>query len=146
MTTDPKSAGTTPPQPRQAQSPPGFTEELNPKPDHGEHSYRGCGKLKGRVALITGADSGIGRAVAIAFAREGADVVVSYLCEDQEARETAHWVEKSGRRAVTIAGDVADSTHCRELVNQALQSFGRLDILVNNAAFQATHQSIEEIT
>jgi NAD(P)-dependent dehydrogenase (short-subunit alcohol dehydrogenase family) len=111
---------------------------MSPRPDHGEHSYRGNGKLNGRVAMITGADSGIGRAVAIAFAREGADVVVSYLCEDQEARETAHWVEKAGRRAVTIAGDVADSAHCRELVNRALQAFGRLDILVNNAAFQAT--------
>ena len=135
-----------PPFAAQQQLRPGSTDKMTPRPDHGEHSYCGNGKLTGRVALITGADSGIGRAVAIAFAREGADVVVSYLCEDQEARETAHWVEKSERRAVTIAGDVADSTHCRELVNQALQSFGRLDILVNNAAFQATHQSIEEIT
>jgi NAD(P)-dependent dehydrogenase (short-subunit alcohol dehydrogenase family) len=119
---------------------------MTPRPDHGEHSYRGNSKLNGRVALITGADSGIGRAVAIAFAREGADVVVSYLCEDQEARETAHWVEKAGRRALTIAGDVANPTHCRGLVDRALQAFGRLDVLVNNAAFQATHGSIEEIT
>jgi NAD(P)-dependent dehydrogenase (short-subunit alcohol dehydrogenase family) len=119
---------------------------MMPRPDHGEHSYRGNGKLNGRVALITGADSGIGRAVAIAFAREGADVLVSCLCEDQEAQETAHWVEEAGRRALTIAGDVADPMHCRQLVNRALQAFGRLDILVNNAAFQATHESIEEIT
>jgi NAD(P)-dependent dehydrogenase (short-subunit alcohol dehydrogenase family) len=119
---------------------------MTPRPDHGEHSYRGNSKLNEQVALITGADSGIGRAVAIAFAREGADVVVSYLCEDQEARETAHWVEKAGRRALTIAGDVADQAHCRGLVDRALQAFGRLDVLVNNAAFQATHGSIEEIT
>jgi NAD(P)-dependent dehydrogenase (short-subunit alcohol dehydrogenase family) len=119
---------------------------MAPAPDHGEHSYHGSGKLAGRVALITGADSGIGRAVAIAFAREGADILVSYLCEDQEAQETAHWVEKAGRRALTIAGDVADPVYCRELIDRALQAFGRLDILINNAAFQATHESVEEIT
>ena len=99
MTTDPKTAGATPPLPRQQQEPPGFTEELDPQPDHGEHSYRGCGKLEGRAALITGADSGIGRAVAIAFAREGADVLISYLCEHDDAKETARWVEEAGRRA-----------------------------------------------
>lgn len=135
-----------PPFSGQQQERPGSTDKMKPRPDHGEHSYRGNSKLNGRVALITGADSGIGRAVAIAFAREGADVVVSYLCEDQEARETAHWVEKAGRHALTIAGDVADPAHCRGLVDRALQAFGRLDILVNNAAFQATHESIEEIT
>jgi NAD(P)-dependent dehydrogenase (short-subunit alcohol dehydrogenase family) len=135
-----------PPFSGQQQERPGTTGKMTPRPDHGEHSYRGNGKLAGRVALITGADSGIGRAVAIAFAREGADVLVSYLCEDQEAQETAHWVESSGKRALTIAGDVADPAHCRELVSRALQAFGRLDILVNNAAFQATHESVEEIT
>ena len=127
----------------QQQERPGTTDKMTPPPDHGEHSYRGNGKLAGRVALITGANSGIGRGVAIAFAREGADVPVSYLCEDQEAQETAHWVESSGKRALTIAGDPA---HCRELVSRALQAIGRLDILVNSAAFQATHESVEEIT
>jgi NAD(P)-dependent dehydrogenase (short-subunit alcohol dehydrogenase family) len=141
VTTEPR-----PPFAAQQQERPGSTAEMAPAPDHGEHSYRGSGKLAGRVALITGADSGIGRAVAIAFAREGADVLVSYLCEDQEAQETAHWVEKAGRRALTIAGDVADPVHCRQLIDRALQAFRRLDILVNNAAFQATHESIEEIT
>ena len=135
-----------PPFPDQQQRRPGFTDEMTPLPDHGEHSYRGNGKLNGRIALITGADSGIGRAVAIAFAREGADVLVSYLCEDHEAQETAHWVEKAGRRASAVAGDVADPANCRELVNRAVNDFGGLEILVNNAAFQATHESIEEIT
>jgi NAD(P)-dependent dehydrogenase (short-subunit alcohol dehydrogenase family) len=146
MTTDPKTAGPTPPLCRQQQDPPGFTEQLDPKPDHGERSYRGCGKLKGRATLITGADSGIGRAVAIAFAREGADVLISYLCEHEDARETARWVEEAGRRAVLVAGDVKDATHCRELVDRAVREFGKLDILVNNAAYQMTHASLEEIS
>jgi NAD(P)-dependent dehydrogenase (short-subunit alcohol dehydrogenase family) len=146
MTTDPRTAGPTPPQPRQEQSPPGFTEELNPKPDHGENSYRGCGKLKGRAAIITGADSGVGRAVAIAFAREGADVLISHLCEHEDAKETARWVEEAGRRAVLAPGDVKDPEHCRQLVDRALNEFGKLDILVNNAAYQMTHKSIDEIS
>jgi NAD(P)-dependent dehydrogenase (short-subunit alcohol dehydrogenase family) len=146
MTIDRKTAGPTPPLPRQQQDPPGFTEQLEPKPDHGEHSYRGCGKLKGRTALITGADSGIGRAVAIAFAREGADVLISYLCEHEDARETARWVEEAGRRAVLVAGDFKDPTHCRQLVERAVREFGKLDILVNNAAYQMTHASLDEIS
>jgi NAD(P)-dependent dehydrogenase (short-subunit alcohol dehydrogenase family) len=146
MTTDPRTAGRTPPQPSQQQEPPGFTDELNPRPDHGEHSYRGCGKLEGRAALITGADSGIGRAVAIAFAREGADVLISYLCEHEDAKETARWVEEAGRRAVLVAGDVKDAEHCRHLVARADKEFGKLDILVNNAAYQMTHASLEEIS
>jgi NAD(P)-dependent dehydrogenase (short-subunit alcohol dehydrogenase family) len=146
MTTDPKTAGPTPPQSRQQQDPPGFTEQLDPKPDHGEHSYRGCSKLKKRVALITGADSGIGRAVAIAFAREGADILISYLCEHEDARETARWVEESGRRAILVAGDVKDPTHCRQLVDRTLKEFGKIDILVNNAAYQMTHAGLEEIS
>jgi len=146
MTTDPKTAGPTPPLPRQQQGPSGSTEQLDPKPDHGEHSYRGCGKLKGRAALITGADSGIGRAVAIAFAREGSDVLISYLCEHEDARETAHWVEEAGRRAVLVAGDVKDPAHCRQLVDRAVREFGKLDILVNNAAYQMTHASLDEIS
>ena len=146
MTTDPRTAGRTPPQPHQQQEPPGFTDELNPRPDHGEHSYRGCGKLEGRAALITGADSGIGRAVAIAFAREGADVLISYLCEHEDAKETARWVEEAGRRAVLVAGDVKDAEYCRQLVARADKEFGKLDILVNNAAYQMTHASLKEIS
>jgi NAD(P)-dependent dehydrogenase (short-subunit alcohol dehydrogenase family) len=146
MTNDPKTAGPPPPLPRQQQDPPGFTEQLEPKPDHGEHTYRGCGKLQDRAALITGADSGIGRAVAIAFAREGADVLISYLCEHEDARETARWVEEAGRRAVLLAGDVRDPEHCHELVDRTRKEFGKIDILVNNAAYQMTHASIEEIS
>jgi hypothetical protein len=119
---------------------------MAPQPDHGEHSYQGCGKLEGRAALITGADSGIGRAVAIAFAREGADVLVSYLEEHDDAKETARWVEEAGRKAVLMAGDVADPAHCRALVTRAVDEFGRLDILVNNAAYQMTYQSLDEIS
>ena len=146
MPQDPKTAHPTPPQPAQQQSPPGVTEEMRPAPDHGEHSYRGCGKLKGKAAIVTGADSGIGRAVAIAFAREGADVLISYLDEHEDAKETARWVEEAGRRAVTVPGDVADESYCRALIDRAEREFGKLDILVNNAAMQRTHQSIEEIS
>jgi NAD(P)-dependent dehydrogenase (short-subunit alcohol dehydrogenase family) len=146
MAQDPKKTGPQPPMPEQRQSPPGHTGEMQPEPDHGETSYKGCGKLQGRAALITGADSGIGRAVAIAFAREGADVLIAYLDEHEDARETAHWVERAGRCAVLMAGDVADQAHCRALVDRALQEFGRLDVLVNNAAMQRTHQDLSEIT
>jgi NAD(P)-dependent dehydrogenase (short-subunit alcohol dehydrogenase family) len=133
-------------QPPQQQDVPGSTGEMDPKPDHGEESYRGCGKLEGKKTIITGADSGIGRAVAIAFAREGADVLISYLNEDDDARETAKWVEQAGRRAVLVSGDLADPAHCREVVDRAVQEFGRVDVLVSNAAFQATHESIEDIS
>lgn len=143
---DPKSAGPQPPQPKQRQSPPGRTAEMRPRPDHGEESYRGSGKLDGRVALITGADSGIGRAVAIAFAREGADILISYLDEHDDARETANWVEKAGRRAVVIAGDVSEEAHCRALVERTVAELGGIDVLVNNAAFQRTHKSLDEIS
>jgi NAD(P)-dependent dehydrogenase (short-subunit alcohol dehydrogenase family) len=146
MTNDPKTAGPTPPLPRQQQNPPGFTEQLDPRPDHGEHSYRGCGKLNKRAALITGADSGIGRAVAIAFAREGADILISYLCEHQDAQETARWVEEAGRRAVLVAGDVKDPAHCRKLVDRTRKEFGKIDILVNNAAYQMAHADLQEIS
>ena len=134
-----------PPFSGQQQERPGSTDKMKPRPDHGEHSYRGNSKLNGRVALITGADSGIGRAVAIAFAREGARGRVLFL-RRSGGGETAHWVEKAGRRVLTIAGDAADPAHCGGLIDRALQVFGRLDVLVNNAAFQATHESIEEIT
>jgi NAD(P)-dependent dehydrogenase (short-subunit alcohol dehydrogenase family) len=127
------------------QTPPGSDAQLTPKADHGEDSYVGHGQLEGKAALITGADSGIGRAVAIAYAREGADVLISYLSEDEDARETARLVEAAGRKAVLIAGDLADPAHCRAVVERAVQEFGRIDILVNNAAFQMSHKSIEEI-
>jgi NAD(P)-dependent dehydrogenase (short-subunit alcohol dehydrogenase family) len=119
---------------------------MDPKPDHGEQSYRGSGRLAGKKAVITGGDSGIGRAVAIAFAREGADVLIAYLDEDDDARETAKWVEQAGRRAELFRGDIAQPEVCRELVARAVQAFGRIDILVNNAAFQQTHEKLEEIS
>jgi NAD(P)-dependent dehydrogenase (short-subunit alcohol dehydrogenase family) len=132
-------------QPRQQQSPPGHTAEMDPQPDHGERSYRGSGRLAGKATIITGADSGIGRAVAIAFAREGADVVISYLDEDDDAKETARWVEEAGRRAIVVPGDLTDPAHCRAVVDRAVREFGRVDVLVANAAFQMTYESIEEI-
>ena len=132
--------------PAQQQNPPGTTGEMTPLPDHGEDSYVGSGKLTGKVALITGADSGIGRAVAIAFAREGADVVLSYLSEDEDAHSTAKLVEQAGRRALVIAGDITSESHCQHLVDAAVTQLGGLDILVNNAAFQRTYEDISEIT
>jgi len=146
MPQDPTKAHPQPPQPEQKQTPPGSTGEMMPGPDHGEHSYKGSGRLSGKAAVITGADSGIGRAVAIAFAREGADVLVSYLEEHDDAKETARWIEQAGRKAVLVPGDVADQRHCGSVIERALQEFGRLDVLVNNAALQRTHQSIEEIS
>lgn len=132
-------------QSEQPQDPPGRTEKMNPRPDHGETSYRGSGKLEGKVALITGGDSGSGRAVAIAFAREGADVLISYLDEHDDAQETARRVEQAGRKAVIMAGDVQDKQHCRALVRRAIEAFGRLDVLVNNAAFQMSRESLEDV-
>jgi NAD(P)-dependent dehydrogenase (short-subunit alcohol dehydrogenase family) len=135
-----------PPLPDQQQDMPGYTDEMDPRPDHGEKTYRGSGKLTDRVALITGADSGIGRAVAIAFAREGADIVISYLEEDDDARETARWVEEAGRKAVIARGDISDEGFARSLVARTIEECGRLDILVNNAAHQATFEKLEDIT
>lgn len=143
---DPRQRGVTPPLPKQQQSAPGTETQMQPKADHGEQSYRGSGKLTGKAALITGADSGIGRAVALAFAREGADVLISYLNEHQDAQETRRLVEEAGRKAVTLAGDVQDEAHCQQLVQRAVQDFGRLDILVNNAAYQKPYQNLDEIT
>lgn len=136
----------TPPHPAQQQEPPGLTRLMQPVPDHGEHSYKGGGKLNGKVALITGADSGIGKAVAIAFAREGADVVISYLNEDEDARDTAKWVEQAGRKAVIASGDIKSETHCNLLVERTVNELGSIDILVNNAAFQRTYADISDIT
>ena len=146
MSSDPTTAYETPPQPSQQQELPGDTREMAPAPDHGERTYQGQGRLLGRTAIITGGDSGIGRAVAIAYAREGADVLISYLSEEADARETARWVEDAGRKAVLAPGDIGEEAHCRRLVDRAMQEFGRLDILVNNAAHQASIGSIEEIT
>ncbi|WP_372698216.1 glucose 1-dehydrogenase [Arthrobacter sp. JSM 101049] len=131
--------------PEQQQTPPGTTGEMDPAPDHGEQSYRGSGRLQDKVAVITGGDSGIGRAVAIAYAREGADVVISYLKEDEDAAETASWVEKAGRRVLTIAGDVAEPAHCRDIIARTVEEFGRVDILVSNAAFQMSRDSLADI-
>jgi NAD(P)-dependent dehydrogenase (short-subunit alcohol dehydrogenase family) len=133
-------------QPAQQQTPPGTLGEMTPKPDHGEESYRGSGKLTGKAAVITGADSGIGRAVAIAFAREGADVLIAYLNEHEDAKDTAKYVEDAGRKCVLVAGDLTDRAHAHSIIPKAVEEFGKVDILVNNAAFQMTHESLEEIS
>jgi NAD(P)-dependent dehydrogenase (short-subunit alcohol dehydrogenase family) len=135
-----------PPQPSQVQAPPGLTTDMEPIPDHGEETYIGAGRLEGKAVLITGADSGIGRAVAIAFAREGADVAISYLSETVDAQETASWVEKAGRKCLLLPGDITDEDHCVDLVRACMKHLGRLDVLVNNAAFQRTYADIGEIT
>src|ERR671917_1080349 len=135
----------TPPFPEQEQEPPGREDEMRPLADHGEESYVGHGRLTDKVALITGADSGIGRAVAIAFAREGADVLCSYLSEDEDAAETKRLVEEAGRRCITVAGDIGDRDHCFALVDRAVGELGRLDVLVNNAAFQMSYESFLDI-
>jgi hypothetical protein len=119
---------------------------MKPVPDHGEHSYRGCGRLAGKRAVITGGDSGIGRAVAIAYAREGADLLIAYLNEHDDAQETQRWVEDAGRKAVLVPGDIQSSEHCRRIVKTAVSELGGIDILVNNAAHQATFKSIEDIS
>lgn len=124
---------------------PGLTEPMDPRPDHGETSYQGSGKLSGKKAVITGGDSGIGRAVAIAFAREGADILISYLNEEDDARETATWVEKAGRKAVLVPGDISDPDHCRFIIDRAMEELGGLHILVNNAAHQASFEKIGDI-
>ena len=136
----------TPPQPAQQQPMPGSTEAMDPRPDHGEDSYVGHGRLEGKKTVITGADSGIGRAVAIAFAREGADVLISYLDEDHDARETARLVEEAGREAVLVPGDLSDPAHCRRVIDEAVSAFGRIDVLVSNAAHQASFERFEDIT
>ncbi|MEV6316810.1 SDR family oxidoreductase [Streptomyces sp. NPDC051776] len=134
--------------PQQDQEPPGLTEHMEPEPDHGETSYRGSGRLQGHRTLITGGDSGIGRAVAIAFAREGADVAFSHLPEEEkDAGETARLVEEAGRRAVAVACDVRDEKECRRLVDRVVEEFGGLEVLVNNAAYQMSQpEGIEDIS
>ncbi|MEV0336521.1 glucose 1-dehydrogenase [Nocardia sp. NPDC050717] len=132
--------------PEQQQNVPGLQSAMTPVPDCGEESYRGSGKLTGKATVITGADSGIGRAVAIAFAREGADVLISYLDEDSDAQEVADWVTKAGQRAVLMPGDVSDPAHCRAIIARAVAEFGTVDVLVSNAAYQMTHTDLAEIS
>ncbi|WP_018622218.1 SDR family oxidoreductase [Spirosoma luteum] len=144
--TNPLTAYPQPPYSDQKQEVPGTEQAMQPKADHGETSYRGSGKLTGRKALITGGDSGIGRAVAIAFAREGADVLISYLNEEEDARETARYVEEAGRKAVLVPGDISNEAHCQDLIQRAVDELGGLDILVNNAAYQMAQESLQEMT
>jgi NAD(P)-dependent dehydrogenase (short-subunit alcohol dehydrogenase family) len=132
-------------QPAQQQDVPGVQSKMTPRPDCGEDSYRGAGRLEGKAAVITGGDSGIGRAVAIAYAREGADVLISYLDEHEDAKDTARLVEEAGRRAVLVPGDVSRPQHCRDIIARTVSEFGRVDILVANAAYQMTRTSLEDI-
>jgi hypothetical protein len=135
-----------PPYPAQQQPMPGYTANMNPVPDHGEATYKGSGRLAGKRAVITGGDSGIGRAVAIAYAREGADVLIAYLEEDGDARETARLVEEARQKAVLVRGDIQHSEHCQKIIARAVSELGGIDILVNNAAHQATFKDIQDIT
>lgn len=137
----PKPPFTSPPQPM-----PGSTAAMLPRPDHGEHSYQGSGRLQGLRAVITGGDSGIGRAVAIAYAREGADVLISYLNEHDDAQEVKALIEHEGRRAELVPGDLQDPAQCRRVIDHAVQAFGGIDILVNNAAHQASFKDIADIS
>jgi NAD(P)-dependent dehydrogenase (short-subunit alcohol dehydrogenase family) len=132
-------------QPAQQQDVPGVQSKMTPRPDCGEDSYRGAGRLEGKVAVITGGDSGIGRAVAIAYAREGADVLISYLSEDEDAKDTARLIEQAGRKAVLVPGDVSRPQQCRDIIARAVSEFGKVDILVANAAYQMTRTSLEDI-
>src|SRR5947209_13610984 len=129
----------------QQQPVPGVQSRMDPIPYCGEKNYRGSGKLTGKKAIITGGDSGIGRAVAIAFAREGADVLIAYLNEDEDAKDVARYVEEAGRKCVLVSGDLSDPQHCRSVVERAASEFGRIDVLVVNAAFQMMHETLEEI-
>lgn len=137
-----------PPFPKQKQREPGIEQSMKPLADHGEESYKGCGKLINKTAIITGGDSGIGKAVAIAFSREGADVVISYLAdrETADAEDTARYIEASGRKALLIKGDIRRESHCKKIVAQTIKQFGKIDILVNNAAFQMARDSMKEIS
>tara|TARA_R110002020_G_scaffold296658_1_gene512400 strand:- start:210352 stop:211221 length:870 start_codon:yes stop_codon:yes gene_type:complete len=142
---DPQNKYKTPPFPKEKQEVPGTEEAMTPKVDHGEESYKGTGKLEGKNTIITGADSGIGRAVAIAFAREGANVLISYLSEHEDAKKTAGYVEKAGKKAVLVAGDISEKSQCEQIVERAVKEFGQIDILVNNAAFQMARESLQDV-
>jgi NAD(P)-dependent dehydrogenase (short-subunit alcohol dehydrogenase family) len=135
-----------PPFPKQQQPMPGSTAKMQPVPDHGEESYKGSGRLAGKKAIITGGDSGIGRAVAIAYAREGADLLISYLQEHDDAKDTQRQVEAAGRKVVLVPGDIQDPAHCRSIVERAVRELGGVDILVNNAAHQASFKDIGDIS
>lgn len=128
--------------PEQQQSPPGVQAEMQPRPDCGETSYQGHGRLEGKRAIVTGGDSGIGRAVAIAFAREGADVLIAYLNEDEDARDVERYVTEAGRKCVLMPGDLSDPKHCKAVVDRAVEEFGGIDILVSNAAYQMSHDTL----
>lgn len=145
---DPAEKYPNPPFPKQEQEPPGIEAEMKPRADHGEESYKGCGKLRGKKAVITGGDSGIGRAISIAFAREGADVLISYLddVEDEDANETAAYVRDAGSKAILMKGDIRSPEHCRKIIEKAVEEFGNIDILVNNAAFQMARHSLADIS
>ncbi len=130
----------------QHQDPPGVQAQMDPVPDCGETSYRGSGRLTGKRAVITGGDSGIGRAVAIAFAREGADVLISYLNEHDDAKDVARYVEEAGRTCVLVPGDLSEPAHCRAVIDRAVREFGGIDILVNNAAYQMMRQDLQDIS
>lgn len=144
---NPMKQGPKPDFPDQSQQPPGLQADMQPKPDYGLETYRGFGRLAGKAAIITGGDSGIGRAVALAFAREGADVLISYLPEEEpDARESMQAVTEAGRKAIGVPGDITQESHCQQIVQRAVQEFGHLDILVNNAAYQMTHNSIGEFS
>lgn len=147
ITHDPRERGAKPPFPAQKQSVPGSFHELNPPADHGETSYVGAGKLKDRVAIITGGDSGIGRAIAIAYAKEGAKVLFSYLPEEeQDAKDTISVIESAGGKVTALAGDIGKPEFARQLIDHAEKTFGSIDIIVNNAAYQMVHESIEELS
>lgn len=144
--TDPLTKYPRPPFESPGQGFPGMTDRMAPEPDHGEESYKGSGRLAGKAALVTGGDSGIGRAVAIAYAREGADVAISYLPDEQrDAEAVGAWIERAGRRALLLPGDIKDAAYAREIVERTVKEFGRLDILVNNAAFQQPNQGVTDI-
>lgn len=136
-----------PPFPKQKQIPPGKEQKMKPLADHGEESYKGSGKLKGKKAIITGGDSGIGKAIVIAFAREGADVLISYLSDEetQDALDSARYAKEAGRKAILVKGDIRKESHCKKIIAKAVKEFGQIDILVNNAAFQMARKNLSEI-
>lgn len=144
-TADPRKIHEQPPYSEKNQAPPGTDKQMNPEADHGETTYEGTGKLRGRHALVTGADSGIGRAVALAFAREGADVAISYLSEEEDAKETERLVTEAGTQALLLPGDIGDRSICEGVARDAIKAFGAIDILVNNAGFQRTYENFEDI-
>lgn len=137
-----------PPFKKQDQEVPGVTDKMSPKPDHGEETYKGTGTLLNKIVVITGGDSGIGKAVAIAMAREGADIVIAYkdAVEDEDAYDTQRWIEQAGKNCLLIRGDIRSEEHCNFIINSCVDKFGKVDILINNAAYQMTYKGVEEIS